>query len=208
MSAATGASAGALTGRATGALVASSALTLAAAYSKSRALLAQGKATAAANRTNAALARLAAREEVSRGREQSRDAAAAQRLLIGRQRAGAASGGVAVDVGSALDIQVDTAGIGAIERERIETNALKRALGFRIEAASSSAAARAAEAAADSAAFNTLLVGGAQVARDITAFRESRPRPLSTRRLAPSPTSPRDVGRRAGGRGLGGLSEF
>lgn len=92
---------------------------------------AQASYQAAINQNNQIIANQKAEDAIERGELEERRHRVQLAQLSGRQRAGAASRGVLVDAGSALDITLDTAAIGELEALTIRDNAEREALGFR-----------------------------------------------------------------------------
>ena len=89
---------------------------------------------AEAQRAQAAIIEKAAGEAEDIGKVKEIQALQAKKQLIGRQRAVLAANGVDVNEGSAVDIQVDTAGIGKLDELTIRSNAAREALGYRYQA--------------------------------------------------------------------------
>lgn len=76
-----------------------------------------------------------AKDAINIGTENESRHLAAVRQLIGSQRAGFAGQGVDVSNGSALDAQLDSAAMGAIDSTTIRNNARRQAWGFQVESA-------------------------------------------------------------------------
>lgn len=81
------------------------------------------------------------------------------RGMIGSQRASLAAQGIEVDSGSALDVQVDTADLGAQDVSRIKVNAIREAYGFKVEAMKASMSSEMTSRGAEANARNTILAG-------------------------------------------------
>ena len=79
------------------------------------------------------------------------------RRLIGSQRVAYAAQGVDVNAGSPVDVQADTARMGAIDRERIEYNAWAEAFGLKYQAEQDRNSAAFTRMGARNAARNTML---------------------------------------------------
>lgn len=117
-------------------------------------------------RNNAVIAKRAADDARRRGaiEEDARRKLTAQQ--IGRQRVKLAGSGQVVDEGSALDLIVDTSGVGEVDALTIRNNAEREALGFEIQGGNFAgnalllvAKGKAARSAASTQAFGTLLTG-------------------------------------------------
>lgn len=83
---------------------------------------------------NAQVAALQAKDALERGVEEAGKFRAQVRGLIGSQRAGFASGNIDVGVGSAVDVQADTARLGELDALTIKTNAAREAWGYQVQA--------------------------------------------------------------------------
>ena len=83
---------------------------------------------------NARLADDSARDANIQGARESQQSAWKTRALLATQRASAASANVDSQLGSAFDIQSDTALLGGIEQETIMLNSARKAWGFESEA--------------------------------------------------------------------------
>lgn len=139
--------------------------------SQGNAAKAQGDYQAAVLRNNKILADRAAEDAVKRGDIAEGNQAYETKALIGRQRAQFAANGVDVNVGSAVDIQSDTAAIGQQAQLTIRSNAAREALGYRTQGMNFAADAGLAEARGKSAqtagymsAFGTVLDTAGSVA--------------------------------------------
>jgi hypothetical protein len=95
---------------------------------------AAGKANQQIANNNAKLAEESARDANIQGARESQQSAWKTRALLATQRAAAASANVDAQLGSAFDIQSDTALLGGIEQETIMLNAARKAWGFQSEA--------------------------------------------------------------------------
>ena len=103
------------------------------AYSQASAQRANLRAQAAAADTNAKLAELAAQDELRQGERQVGQVTLQYGELRGRQRATIAANGIALDEGSAAEIQEGTDLMRDIDRATIEVNASRAAFGQRIQ---------------------------------------------------------------------------
>lgn len=83
---------------------------------------------------NAAVADLQAQDAEQRGLEEEQRFRTQVRGLIGSQRAGFAGAGVDVGIGSAADVQADSAFLGELDARQIRANAQREAWGFRVQA--------------------------------------------------------------------------
>lgn len=129
-------------------------------YSQAQAQKSQADFASTQYRQNAEMADIRATDAISRGERNSAIAGLQTKQNIGSQRAAAAASGVDVNQGSALDLQADTAGQGALNRLQITNNAYREALGYKIEAANDRSSAAFATAAGENEASNTLITGG------------------------------------------------
>lgn len=117
--------------------------------------------------SNQRLAEIQAKDAITRGDTEARKSLQNTRVLIGAQRAAMAAQGLNLEDGSALDIQQETAGIGAMDALDIKNNAWREAWGYKVQANQSSQQAKFASITARSQSRNTLLTGGLSVAKDI-----------------------------------------
>lgn len=134
------------------------------------AVLAQGQYHQRIAEWEARLAELQAEDAVKRGREAEGRYRQGIKQTIGSQRARLAAQGIAIDDGSALDVQAETAEIGELDALTIRNNATREAFGYKTEAMSARMGGESAMAAAQgearglrNAAWGTLLTGGAQM---------------------------------------------
>lgn len=95
---------------------------------------ATGKANQQIAENNARLSEDSARDASIQGARESQQSAWKTRAMLATQRASAASANVDGALGSAFDIQSDTALLGGIEQETIQLNAARKAWGFQSEA--------------------------------------------------------------------------
>jgi len=114
---------------------------------------------------NARMADRAAEATLADGRRDVQRSRMQTAALKGRQRVAMAAGGIALDEGSALNLQTATDYIGEVDANTIEANAIAQAWGHRIEATNyrnSAARSRtAAGAISPGTAAATSLVGSA-----------------------------------------------
>ncbi len=133
------------------------------AFEQSEAAKQQGEYQRRAYEMNARIAGEAAEDAILRGDKAAQAHKGKVKSLIGSQRAALAAQGIDVGSGSALDIQVDSAGLGAMDELTIKNNAWREAYGLRTQAVQSLSQARYAESAASNTSRNTLLTGGLQM---------------------------------------------
>lgn len=120
---------------------------------------------------NATLADQQAEDALVRGQNAQYKQAAQTRGLIGSQRAAAAASGVDVGSGSALELQLDSAGMGEIDRTEIKNNAMLEAWGYQAQAVDyrnraklTRYAGKNTAAGLKAASYSTLLTGASEVA--------------------------------------------
>ena len=109
---------------------------------------------------NAKLMDFRAKESERMGEKQAQQRAMQIKKLQGRQRAVAAAQGVEVHSGSALDVQTETAGLGALDIATIRNNAWREAWGYKVEGTNLRSSANMTRIAAKQNARNTLVTGG------------------------------------------------
>jgi hypothetical protein len=108
------------------------------------------------------LAGLNAADAVTRGDVAANRLESQTRVLVGTQRATLAAQGVDVASGSAVDLQSQTAGFGALDAQTIRNNAAREALGYTTNAQMGMTAARATASQIRQDSVNTLLTGAAK----------------------------------------------
>ena len=135
------------------------------AFNQASAIRAQGEAQARALRANAELAALQSADAIKRAGRASQQQLQATRNLIGRQRAAFAGQGVEVNVGTPLDIQADTAALGALDALTLRQSGAREAFGFQFQAIGFREQARLTEIGATAARRATLLTGALNIAR-------------------------------------------
>ncbi len=109
---------------------------------------------------NADFLDIQAKDAILRGDRASNDLKLKTKGLIGRQRAAMAAQGIDIGDGSALDIQEDTAGQGAMDALTIKNNAWRESFGFGMQARARRRAGSLEMLAAKNEANATLLTGG------------------------------------------------
>ena len=118
---------------------------------------------------NARIAELGARSAFEQGQQQVASLTMQAGQLKGRQRASMAANGIDLGTGSAAEVQASAEIMKEIDKNTLESNAIKSAWGYRTEAANlqSSAIAKRGSASGISpfaAGASSLLTSGAQVA--------------------------------------------
>jgi hypothetical protein len=134
---------------------------------QAQAIKSQSKFEASQLKMNAKLQRFQASEAIRMGENEAQRHAMSVKKLMGRQRAVAAASGIEVSDGSAMDIQQETAGMGALDILTIRNNAWKQAWGYRVSATDLENQARFTKIAGKYAARSTLLTGGMNAATSI-----------------------------------------
>lgn len=136
------------------------------------------------------LAALNARDAVALGETAAHRHRAATRQLIGSQRAALAANGVSLDTGSALDVQTDSARMGALDEATIRNNAAREAWGISAQSTMDRLASDNRAAALRYSSVDTLLTGSAKTYGLIRDWKTNR-----------SPTGARKTGRQVAGDG-------
>lgn len=148
--------------------VISSGMSLVNSYSQSQALKAQGKAAQQSANTQAAWQDIQAQDALMRGAQEEGQQKTRTRQMIAAQRAAQGAQGLDPNEGSALLLQEDTAGMGALDALTIRTNAQREAMGLTSRAMTTRADGRSAWLAARNQASQSIISGGLQATRDIT----------------------------------------
>lgn len=148
------------TGAMYGAMAVSSFAAIAGALTQSAAFRAQGDYEASIARTNAAIARLQARQTIEAGSAAASRENLKTQATAGAVRAAQGASGVSVNGGSAQLVQNAIRGVGAQDEITIRTNAARRAWGFETAALQDSFKGKFATLTAKNAANQTLLTGG------------------------------------------------
>ena len=134
-----------------------------------------GDAQASVYETNALIQRLRAEDAIRRGDDEAKKAKEAAKRLIGSQRASMGAQGIDIESGSALDIQKETAELGAMDALTIKNNAWREAWGLRAEATNFANQAQYTRLTAKTTARNTVLTGGIKAATGLaTSVYKSR----------------------------------
>ncbi len=123
-----------------------------------------GRARKYIARANERLFEFKATDAKRRGRERAGRVRQRGKKVIGAQRAALAAQGIRVDVGSASDIQRETADITDFDAMTIKNNALREAFGFETRGADIRLESRFDRGATVVRATGTLLTGGIQAA--------------------------------------------
>lgn len=134
------------------------------AYSSSEGLKAKGEWDRAQGEINAQLSGIAAQDAIKRGEKDAQTLRKQSKQMIGSQRAALAAQGIDVSLGSAADIQADTAELAAQDALTIRNNAWREAWGYRTQGANALSQGRISQAQSRSQAFNTMLAGGLSAA--------------------------------------------
>lgn len=149
----------ALTAIAAGAAVAGGGIGLYGSAQQARAMRKQGDYQKDMSDFNSDIAKIQARDAIYRGDKEAKQYLKKASTTIGSQRAALAAQGVDVSSGSALDIQEETAGQGALGALTIRNNAWREAWGYKVQAETYSKQGFLAREAAQSGARSTMLTG-------------------------------------------------
>ena len=118
-------------------------------------------------RSNERMAEVQAADAISRGEKEAKKTLQNTRVLVGAQRAAMAAQGLDLESGSALDIQQETAGIGAMDALDIKNNAWREAWGYKVQANQYGQQAAFTKITGKNQSRTTLLTGGLSAAKDI-----------------------------------------
>ena len=143
--------------------------TITSAYSQSRAIKMQGEYQKNQLNFNSQLADLQAQDATNRGVKEADVKRKQTKQIIASQRAALAAQGVDVNQDTALQIQEDTAGLGAEDVQTIKNNAWREAWGYKVQALDYSSQAKYASNTANFNSRQTILTGGLSFARDVTS---------------------------------------
>ena len=132
------------------------------AISQSNAEKTQGEFALMQANINARFAEIEAEDILRRGDKEALEHQKKVKQVIGSQRAALAAQGIEVDSDTALDLQKETAEIGALDTQTIRQNAWRQSFGFKQEAVFSRFQGKFDKMTADNRARNTLLTGGLQ----------------------------------------------
>lgn len=137
-------------------------------FNQSRAADAEGRYLQQTYQMNADLARMQAEDAIDRGKTAVRDLKKQTKRLIGAQRAALAAQGIEVGDGSALDVQMDTAGQSAEDQLRIKNNAWREAYGYKTQAVNYESQGNFARLAGRNKSRNTIMTTGLAIAKDLS----------------------------------------
>ena len=118
---------------------------------------------------NARFAEIEAADTIRRGDKESKEHQKKVRKAVGSQRAVLAAQGVQVDADTALDLQKETAEVGALDAQTIKHNAWRQAFGFKQEALASRFQGRFDRMTAENRSRNTLITGGLNAISSFTS---------------------------------------
>jgi len=116
---------------------------------------------------NERLSNMQAEDAEKRGEVEAGNVLKRANQIKGSQRAGFAAQGIAVDSGSAQDVQTETAEMGALDALTVRNNAQREAWGYRVQGAQGRASAEMDAMGKRNTAGATLLTGGIQAADTI-----------------------------------------
>lgn len=156
---------------ATTALIISAAASAYGASQQSQALNAQADYSESMAKINKRFADRQAEDTIERGNENARQVEKNADKVRGSQRAGLAAQGIALDSGSAQDIQTETAVMGAADAARVRNNAALEAWGIRTNSAQAVQSARMQAEGMRNEARSTLITGGLRSISDLSRAR-------------------------------------
>ncbi|MCK5617510.1 hypothetical protein KAR91_87410 [Candidatus Pacearchaeota archaeon] len=142
--------------------------TLATSQTQASAVKARGEFESGQFKTQARISDLQAKSAITRGREVETEEKIKTKKLIGAQRARLSAQGLEIESGTALDIQLETAELGAADALTIKNNAFREATGHRIQAVDYRNRAELAKIGAATQSRNTLLTGGLSAVSEVT----------------------------------------
>jgi len=157
---------------------------------------------------NARMAESAAERTMASGRREVQRSRMQTAALKSRQRVAMAANGVALDEGSAVNVQTTTDYIGEVDANTIEANAIAQAWGHRIDAVNQRSAARSGRTAASAispgqAAMSSLIGSAGAVAS--SWYSMSKVGATTTPSTPAGNTSPNTGGLKASTTSLGGF---
>src|SRR5690606_10607793 len=123
---------------------------------------AEGRHKEAVLRQNAKLAELQALDAIERGQAEETNYRKQIKQMIGSQRTSYAAQGVAIDSGTPLEIQAQTAAIGEEDALTIRNNAAREAWGYRVQASNMRAQAKQVKRGTNMNAAGSLLTLGSK----------------------------------------------
>jgi hypothetical protein len=113
---------------------------------------------------NARMADIRAEDAIARGETDAGIVRTRAKKMVGSQRVAMAAQGIDIGSGSAVDVQEDTARMGALDALTVKNNAWREAWGYKAEAASFRSQSRFTAVSRKGMLRNTLLTGGLQAA--------------------------------------------
>lgn len=140
------------------------------AYMESESIKAKGKHDRMVAEQNARFAELQGEDAIKRGDKDAARVKQASKAMAGSQRASLAAQGVAVDTGSAAEVQEETQVLGALDALTVKNNAWREAWGLKVQADNYRSQARMAEMGSNRAVQNTLLTGGINAAASMASI--------------------------------------
>ena len=123
---------------------------------------------------NANLQRIRARDALFRGQQQVAAQGLATRRMIARQRVTQAAGNIAVNTGSAAEVQDDTQYWATIDRVTMQNNALREAYGYENQAAQTEITGRGAYRPNPNRTVATIAGGFVDAGRSVLAVKGFR----------------------------------
>ena len=149
-------------------------------FSQAKAQASEGAFNASIYESNARIKEIMAADSIRRGKVEAKKAKQAANRLIGSQRVALGAQGIDVESGSALDIQEETAALGADDARVIENNAWREAWGLRASAVDYSGKAKFERITSKNKSKNTILTGGLTIAKNLAygAYRSNAPTTL------------------------------
>ena len=144
---------------------------LASSYSQSQAQKSAGAYQLQIAETNSRLANIQAQDAISRGEKEAKALKIQTKRLIGAQRAAGAAQGQDLEgvegEGGFLDIQQESAGLGAMDALTIKNNAWREAWGYRVQGQDYLGRGRMSYLTSRAQARSTLITGGLTAVKDI-----------------------------------------
>lgn len=159
---------------------------------QAQAITSQGSAEAQMFEQNARLATMQAEDATARGEVEVGQHQRSVKKLLGAQRARLAAQGLDVSADSALDVQAETAQLGALDTLTLRNNAFREAWGYQTQALDYQDRAKMARLTAKAKSKSTILTGGMEVARQGLGLASSFNFGAQSRQLG-SPMSPAQV---------------
>lgn len=154
-------------GAVTAALAIGAAASMMQASQESDALNRQADYSERMSRVNKRLSDMQAEDTLDRGNTQARNVEKQGKQILGSQRANFAAQGIALDSGSAQDIQTETSEMTALDALTVRNNAAREAWGIRFQGAQGVANANLQASGMRNQAGSTLLTGGLRAAAGV-----------------------------------------